>query len=111
MPRGPDHLGLRHGWWISNGHSNRHGDALQHAPPMLPLCSQSGSASGRMCAPMTLLATICADMPTMAGCRSHVPLCANGSVVQQCADFPPLPGWGGGREGRGGSMNRGGRQG
>ncbi len=58
----------------------------------LPLCLQSGSASGRMCAPMTLLATICADMPTMAGCRSYVPLCGNGSVVQQCAGFRPLPG-------------------
>jgi hypothetical protein len=53
---------------------------------------QAGSVSGAYCAPMVLLASTCADMPTMAGCRNYNALCANTSVVAQCAQAPAIPG-------------------
>ncbi len=41
---------------------------------------------------MTLLATLCADMPSMSGCASYRSLCGTaGSVVQQCKGFPAIP--------------------
>ena len=49
--------------------------------------------TGDYCRPMTLLASTCADMPGMAGCRSQKGLCKNGTVVRQCQDFPAIPGW------------------
>ncbi len=50
------------------------------------------NSTSKWCQPMTLLATLCADMPTMAGCRSYRSLCGTaGSVVQQCKDFPAIP--------------------
>ncbi|GIL46477.1 hypothetical protein Vafri_3459, partial [Volvox africanus] len=53
---------------------------------------QAGNVTGDFCRPMTLLATICVDMPSMGGCKSYVALCKNTSVVQQCRSFPAIPG-------------------
>ncbi|GIL71277.1 hypothetical protein Vretimale_2865 [Volvox reticuliferus] len=56
------------------------------------LACQAGHVTGDVCRPMTLLATICNDMPSMSGCKSYVALCKNTSVVQQCRSFPAIPG-------------------
>ena len=45
----------------------------------------------RWCSPMVLLATLCADMPQMAGCMAYNKLCSNTSVVAQCGAFPAIP--------------------
>ncbi|GIL46466.1 hypothetical protein Vafri_3456 [Volvox africanus] len=65
--------------------------------PYMPGCTirsacQAGNVTGDFCRPMTLLATICVDMPSMSGCKSYVALCKNTSVVQQCRSFPAIPG-------------------
>ncbi|GIL46462.1 hypothetical protein Vafri_3456 [Volvox africanus] len=65
--------------------------------PYMPGCTirsacQAGNVTGDFCRPMTLLATICVDMPSMGGCKSYVTLCKNTSVVQQCRSFPAIPG-------------------
>ncbi|GLI59300.1 hypothetical protein VaNZ11_001153 [Volvox africanus] len=65
--------------------------------PYMPGCTirsacQAGNVTGDFCRPMTLLATICLDMPSMSGCKSYVALCKNTSVVQQCRSFPAIPG-------------------
>ncbi|GIL54028.1 hypothetical protein Vafri_9580 [Volvox africanus] len=65
--------------------------------PYMPGCTvrtacQVGQVSGAFCRPMTLLATVCADMPSMAGCKSYVMMCTNTSAVQQCQKFPAIPG-------------------
>ncbi|GLI68397.1 hypothetical protein VaNZ11_012783 [Volvox africanus] len=65
--------------------------------PYMPGCTireacQAGQVSGAFCRPMTLLATICADMPSMAGCKSYVTMCKTTSAVQQCQKFPAIPG-------------------
>ncbi|PNW77387.1 hypothetical protein CHLRE_10g434350v5 [Chlamydomonas reinhardtii] len=67
------------------------------AMPYMPGCSirdacRVGTVTGDFCRPMTLLASICLDMPTMGGCKSYRGLCGNGTVVQQCRDFPAIPG-------------------
>ncbi|GLI59301.1 hypothetical protein VaNZ11_001154 [Volvox africanus] len=53
---------------------------------------QAGNVTGDFCRPMTLLATICLDMPNMSGCKSYIALCKNTSVVQQCRSFSDIPG-------------------
>ncbi len=55
--------------------------------------AQAANTTAQMCAPMTLLATLCVDMPSMGGCRTYNALCnaTAGSVVQQCKDFPAIP--------------------
>ncbi|GIL86105.1 hypothetical protein Vretimale_13861 [Volvox reticuliferus] len=65
--------------------------------PYMPGCTirtacQAGQVTGNFCRPMTLLATICADMPSMAGCKSYVTMCKNTSAVQHCKKFPAIPG-------------------
>ncbi|KAG2448735.1 hypothetical protein HYH02_006089 [Chlamydomonas schloesseri] len=67
------------------------------AMPYMPGCSirdacRAGTVTGDFCRPMTLLASICLDMPSMGGCKSYRGLCRNGTVVQQCRDFPVIPG-------------------
>ncbi|KAG2432986.1 hypothetical protein HXX76_008714 [Chlamydomonas incerta] len=52
---------------------------------------EAGLVSGDYCRPFTLLATICADMPGMAGCKSYRGLCKAGSLVPQCATRPAIP--------------------
>ncbi|KXZ51586.1 hypothetical protein GPECTOR_12g549 [Gonium pectorale] len=71
--------------------------SLCTAMPYMPGCAvgaacQTGKVTGMFCAPFSLLASICADMPGMTGCRAYRTLCAAGSVVQQCAAFPAIPG-------------------
>ncbi|GIL97130.1 hypothetical protein Vretimale_2865 [Volvox reticuliferus] len=55
-------------------------------------CQAGGNVTGDFCRPMTLLSTICIDMPSMSGCKSYVALCKNTSAVQQCRSFPAIPG-------------------
>ncbi|KAG2432990.1 hypothetical protein HXX76_008718 [Chlamydomonas incerta] len=67
------------------------------AMPYMPGCSirdacRAGTVTGDFCRPMTLLASICLDMPSMGGCKSYRGLCRNSTVVQQCRDFPAIPG-------------------
>ncbi|KAG2448740.1 hypothetical protein HYH02_006094 [Chlamydomonas schloesseri] len=65
--------------------------------PYMPGCiirdaCTAGLVSGDYCRPFTLLATICVDMPGMAGCRSYKPMClVPGSRVPQCSQFPAIP--------------------
>lgn len=53
--------------------------------------------NSKYCAPMTLLATLCTDMPEMKnGCTTYTTVCAPGSTVPECAQYPPIPnipGW------------------
>ncbi|KAG1662722.1 hypothetical protein FOA52_014588 [Chlamydomonas sp. UWO 241] len=49
-------------------------------------------ASGLFCSPVTLLATICAEMPTMRGCATYAVMCGAGSVVAQCTSQAKIPG-------------------
>lgn len=55
-------------------------------------CAQAGLISGPFCVPFTYLATICADMPRMKGCASYNLLCANGTTVKMCKQYPALAG-------------------
>ncbi|GIL46464.1 hypothetical protein Vafri_3456 [Volvox africanus] len=71
--------------------------SLCNMMPYMPSCTmaqacKAGNVTGDFCRPMTLLATICVDMPSMSGCKSYVALCKNTSVVQQCRSFPAIPG-------------------
>ncbi|KAJ3088956.1 hypothetical protein HK102_007543 [Quaeritorhiza haematococci] len=53
----------------------------------------SSVAGSNGCQPFALLGGVCKkDMPRMRGCAGYSALCnANGSVVGQCTQFPPLP--------------------
>ncbi|KXZ49236.1 hypothetical protein GPECTOR_22g828 [Gonium pectorale] len=57
-------------------------------------CEKGGSGvSPKYCAPFVLLATLCHDMPGMRGCEGYKALCYKaGSVVEQCAEQPAIPG-------------------
>ncbi|CAG9467178.1 unnamed protein product [Pedinophyceae sp. YPF-701] len=52
----------------------------------------SGAASGPYCAPFSLLANLCYDMPGMTGCERFRALCSDPrSVVSACTTHPALP--------------------
>jgi copper transporter 1 len=53
---------------------------------------QNGTVRGKYCEPMTVLATICKEMPGMRGCASYNILCSNTSTMRQCKAFPDIPG-------------------
>lgn len=66
------------------------------AMPWMPGCSlwqdcRDRNAHSNYCSPFTLLATLCEDMPRMAGCRNYATLCGEGSLVLQCRDHPAIP--------------------
>ena len=54
-------------------------------PP--PPAVQSGDAAGPYCRPLSGLAGMCLDMPSMRGCANYTALCGGaGSAVKQCAE-------------------------
>ena len=62
---------------------------LPSPPPPL----QASSVAGVACAPMTVLATLCVEMPSMAGCDNYNSLCGAGSKVEYCSQATSIPGW------------------
>lgn len=52
----------------------------------------NGTANGNLCAPFTLLGTICEEMSSMRDCANYNSLCSTpGSKVQQCTLSKPVP--------------------
>ena len=50
----------------------------------------AGNATVPDCDPFTILATVCAEMSGMSGCTRYSKLCAQGTEVAQCVEYPPL---------------------
>lgn len=51
-------------------------------------------ASSTPCQPMTILATICDDMPGMSGCSTYNVMCGDKSIIQQCQQEGAIARWG-----------------
>lgn len=72
-------------------------DNLCIAMPNMVGCSLrsscvNGTANGDLCAPFTLLGTICEEMSGMRDCANYNNLCSTpGSKVQQCTQVKPVP--------------------
>lgn len=53
---------------------------------------QANTSAGSYCAPFSVLADMCLDMPSMKGCEGYKALCAApGTVVRQCTTEGPIP--------------------
>eukprot|EP00884_Botryococcus_braunii_P019271 jgi/Botrbrau1/6027/Bobra.0042s0013.1 len=65
--------------------------------PYMVVCSlwtecQAKQSTTGFCAPLSLVATGCVDMPRMSGCKRYNALCGNpATTVQQCKANPPVP--------------------
>ena len=64
---------------------------LANHPKTTPRLAQAASTTSSYCAPSSLTATLCTDMPRMNGCVAHGALCGAGSKVPACSSPGPLP--------------------